>query len=367
MRVRVGILVLVAAAGSLMGLASVREAGALPAVSAWADEAVTIKHKFEAGQEYRFRVRIERSDAAEIPNAPTGTAPATPPAAPAPAADKPAEPKSAEPAATPSPAADDKSPAAPAAPAAPAPQPTQRLQGQTSADTEAVVLLKVTEVGDSGVKMDMVLESIKTTMKNLDGTHEFDSARAEDDKDKDNPAMQAFKPIVGGVLKLTADKDGLITAVQTPEMAIPMGSARPYVEEWIGGDRVKARWNAILHARRGSGSAKVGETWSSDDSSVARQIGGRFETIVSHTLKTVEGDAARVESTGSMRLVPLTENAKLQMEVKGSEISGASDWSLKDGLARKFTQNQKYTLQGNMQGMSIVRSSIIQVTVTRVD
>ena len=122
----------------------------------------------------------------------------------------------------------------------------------------------------------------------------------------------------------------------------------------------------MFFAKRGGGQFKVGETWATEESQPAKQMNAKFQWIVNNTLKGVKDGMASVEGTGQMRLLPLDEAAKPTFELKESMIKTNSVWDSKDGLSQSFQLEQKFKMEGSMQGLTVSVESEIKTTATRV-
>lgn len=239
---------------------------------------------------------------------------------------------------------------------------------QTGVDKSVVdadVSLTVADVNEAGYALDIVVDSIKIENESRDSKLAWDSSKPEDDKDRDNEAYQAFKPLVGMKLTLNADKNGVITGV-SGEPATPQGRRLQELARqlFITPEYLKFRWNMILNARRDGADSKVGDSWSHTDTFVAPQV-GKFDHMVTSTLKSVNDGVASVDAVGEMKLSPAKEGAPMAFELKDTSILATSTWDVSDGLSRSFEMQRAFTLDGTAQGMPVKRKVEEKLTVTR--
>jgi hypothetical protein len=240
---------------------------------------------------------------------------------------------------------------------------------QTGTDTsiiDAGITLQVAESTEAGHALDVTIDSIKVDHQAAEIKLAWDSSQPEDDKDRDNEAFLAFKPLIGMKLTLNTDKNGVITSV-SGEPATPQGRRLVDVARqfFITPEYLMFRWNTILNARRDGGEIKPGETWSQTDTFVAPQV-GRFEHILTHSLKSVTDGTAVIDTIGQMNISPAKEGAPMAFELKDTNILATSQWSLADGMSRSLEMQRSFTLDGSAQGMPVKRKVDEKITITRV-
>lgn len=230
---------------------------------------------------------------------------------------------------------------------------------------DTVQVLKVVDSGDGGASMDLTIESVKADVTMPEWTAAYDSALPEDDKDRENNALMAFKPLVGLKMTLTTDAQGNITSVSGNQDSQGRGALAPTVQQLTGTDNVRILWNTILHAKKGGGTFKVGDTWTNEESFVAKPLGATFETIATNTLRGVANGVASLDTAGEMRLVPLDPAVPSRFDLKNAKLTATSGWSATDGFCESMDLSRTFKLEGSVQGIPLVRRSDIRTTVTR--
>lgn len=282
--------------------------------AAAAGEAIALKPAFKQGQVYKFVYHVERSDTNIIGGA---------------------------------------SPNAGATPSS-----------TVTVDADMTVTVKA--VSEGGYSLDLAVNAIKASAKLPSGESSFDSSKPEDDKDRDNPAFQAFKPLVGMVLTLVADSSGVITSVEG-DPANPLGSLAPTAVQFFANtDYLKFRWNNALIAKRDGAPVKPGDSWSQTDVFMAAQV-GRFEQTVKRTLKSVKDGIATIDSTGDIKIFPAKEGAPLAFALKDTSILATSTWDVKDGISRTLQMQRTFTLDGSAQGVPVTRKSEETFSINRAE
>jgi len=229
------------------------------------------------------------------------------------------------------------------------------------ADVDATVM----DVSDAGATLELVYRVVKANGKNTSGTeYVFDSTKPEDDKDKENAAFTAFKPAVGMKLTLVLGANGAVSEVQGDPIA-PTGPFGPAaVQTLVNKDYTKFRWGGALSVKRDGGAMKTGDTWTQSDTFTAPPV-GKLEHTFKHTLKSVKGDTASIDSVGDMALHPLTEGDKLAFKLVDASLLSTSTWDIADGISRTFEMQRDFTLDGEAQGMPVKRTVQEKVSITR--
>lgn len=240
---------------------------------------------------------------------------------------------------------------------------------QTGTDKSVIdagITLQVAESTDAGHSLEVTIDSIKIDHQAGEIKLAWDSTQPEDDKDRDNEAFLAFKPLIGMKLTLNTDKNGVITSV-SGEPAVPQGRRLVEVARqfFITPEYLMFRWNTVLNARRDGGEIKSGESWSQTDTFVAPQV-GKFDHILTHSLKSVTDGAAVIDTVGTMKISPAKEGAPMAFELKDTNILATSQWPLADGMSRTLEMQRSFTLDGSAQGMPVKRKVDEKLTVTRV-
>lgn len=231
---------------------------------------------------------------------------------------------------------------------------------------DADVTVQVAEATESGYALDVTVDAIKIENEAREAKASWDSTKPEDDKDRENEAFMAFKPLIGMKLTLNTDKNGVITGV-SGEPSVPQGRRLVDIAKhfFITPEYLMFRWNTILNARRDGAEIKSGESWSQTDTFLAPQI-GKFEHVLTHTLKSVTDGVATIDTVGEMKIAPAKEGAPMAFELKDTSIFATSTWDTKDGLSRSIDMQRTFTLDGSAQGMPVKRKIEEKLTVTRV-
>ncbi|MFN7020086.1 MAG: DUF6263 family protein, partial [Phycisphaerales bacterium] len=325
-----------------------------PPAASTSESAVTLKPAFKPGDQFRYRIVIDRTDANIVPAAMMS---------PTPAPEKP-EAKPSDDAPKSDPAVTDGAPdrtkepgeaAAPAAKPAAEPPASESITASSRVVLDTVQVLTVKDVGEGGIRMELTIESVKADITMPEREARYDSTVAEDDRDKDNLGLQTFRPIIGLTMELAADRDGYITEVKGNEPYLNAGSPAMsgYLQGLTGADNIRINWNMLLHAKKGGGEFKVGDTWANEEAFAVKQMNARFELVRNSTLRSVAGDAVSVDSTGTMRLVSTDPERKPPFELKNGNLLQTATWSAKDGLVKRSEFFRSFQLDGSAQGFPL--------------
>lgn len=242
------------------------------------------------------------------------------------------------------------------------------MRQSTKIDQTIDYTLKVESASAEGAALSLEITAIKAAAELAKGKFEWDSSSPADDKDASNPVLGAYKPVVGSVTRLTLDKNGQISDVST-DARLPAAPRNEFATPIMGltsADQIKARWSGVLAVKPGSEPAAVGATWT-QTTVIPNASVGRFETDQAYTLKSVEGDLAKLDIAGTLKLLPFAADRPAQGTFSDPKASGSAVWDLKAGMIREQVWTQQATLNVNAGGMPIVRDSDVRVETRRKD
>lgn len=242
------------------------------------------------------------------------------------------------------------------------------MRQSTKIDQTIDYTVKVESASAEGAALSLEITAIKAAAELAKGKFEWDSSSPADDKDASNPVLGAYKPVVGSVTRLTLDKNGQITDVST-DARLPAAPRNEFATPIMGltsADQIKARWSGVLAVKPGSEPAAVGATWT-QTTVIPNASVGRFETDQAYTLKSVEGDMAKLDIAGTLKLLPFAADKPAQGTFSDPKASGSAVWDLKAGMIREQVWTQQATLNVNAGGMPIVRDSDVRIETRRKD
>ena len=247
----------------------------------------------------------------------------------------------------------------------------------TAFDATAVWKVKIADASETGVEIDLQMESIKATFDRnakvdpalgnagAQPPVKWDSTAPGADADKNNPIMQAFRPLVGLPLKVKLGADGNISTVTGSEGVKPgSGALVGIAYTMVAQDHVKARWGQILWIKDGRVPASVGQSWQDVDLLSAGSL-GRNKITWTRTLKGVDKDEATVLLDGKYELVGADDKTPPTAHVSDASMTGDCRWDLKAGNCKSLEVHQKSTISGNAQGFETSKKSDVTVTTTR--
>lgn len=186
--------------------------------------------------------------------------------------------------------------------------------------------------------------------------------RTTEDRENAEMLAQVVRPMLGSKLTLTIDAAGnILSATGGSELA---------PSSLVGLDGMKSlptRGNAgllgpIFTAKKSTGRARVGETWTSDDSLDASSLGSmRMHTT--HTLRSVTGNLASVDLAGSID--KSSESASGPVQIKDSSFAGRYKWDTERGQLDSMDLNQSVSVDISVEGMSLTSSYKARTRLTR--
>ena len=236
----------------------------------------------------------------------------------------------------------------------------------TIVDQTATYELRVIEASESGTSLELELKSITATMEQGPEKSSWNSEAPADDKDAANPILRSYRPIVGAVAKIKLGADGAVAGVEQDarlnlNTSVPLAAQ---VGQLVGADGLRLRWSMILCPKSGRDAAVAGQTWTSTDELMFRQV-GRFTYLTTSTLKGAKGGEANIDITGEVKLGPTPDGKPPTGKMKDNRLAGSTLWDTTVGLAKSNKWEQKTILDINAGGFEVVKTSEFTVTTTR--
>ncbi len=351
----------IVAAGLTLGLAAMARADG---------EKIDLTPRLKAGDAITFKHRVVRTETKIIGNIPVKAE--EKPAEAKPAEAKPetkgegakAEPAKSEPAKA-EPAKAEPAKSEPAKDEPKASEKTMMRQSWTI-DQTAVYELRVVSASDSSTALELELKSMEASADLPQGKATWKNDQPEDDKDQSNPVLQAYKPIVGGIVKMTMDGQGKIVEVTgDPRIRLEVGGMlAPMVQVMVGPDLVKSRWGPAVWIKDGRDAATVGQTWTNTEEVPNRAL-GKFVYETKNTLKSVKDGMAEIAIAGDIKLVPLEGGKSAPATLSEHSIAGSAVWDVKAGMLKSYTTTEKTHLDVNAMGIPVARDLDSTTTITR--
>ncbi len=245
--------------------------------------------------------------------------------------------------------------------------------------------MKVVEVGSDGATIELVYDSAKIAFENDELKAEYDSAKPPASKPGSNrPAdpldgpdaskllESLVKGMVGSKLTLTTDAAGNITAMtgdggvsgmsksfmNSVGGSVPgLGGAMP-----SGGDA--AKW--IIIGPRTTGKARVGESWTNEDSLSGTPL-GEFKMKTTHTLVSNRGERASLKFTGKAEAGSAGAASPTGFQLQGMGTDGTYEWDTQRGRLQKMDAEMRVGIEATLTGVMMKHETATTVSVNVVD
>lgn len=217
------------------------------------------------------------------------------------------------------------------------------------------LLFRVIEAApESGATAEVVFETIKATIDSPLGKETFDSTKPAD-QDGQSMLAPVLRQAVGTTLTLKFDADGNITSVTGGEglaLAASLG----------GGGGPKDLLGGIFSVKKGSGRARVGETWTNIDT-IADSPAGGLKLTTEHTLKSAARGEAVVAFRG--RVEPGTQAAAGPVKLTDAHHEGRYVWDTRDGMLKSLESELAVTMDVSAPGVDAATTSRTSMRVKR--
>ncbi len=248
-------------------------------------------------------------------------------------------------------------------PAGKSPSTTQPTKSAASPDrssskTEFTISLKVASLSpEHEATVNLVFDAVKISTTTSEGTIEFDSSKPAG-KDDDLVAG-LLRPLVGSTLTLKVDQAGNITSITGGESFSALGQFAG------GGGQAGDLFGPIFSGRKGTGLARVGESWENADK-IDNAMLGRFKMTTRHTLRSAAGTEARIDMTG--KIEPDSEApGEGAGKIKDSSFNGSYAWDTERGMLKRMDSTMRVRMETPSEGgrSETNNESVVKVTQVR--
>lgn len=261
------------------------------------------------------------------------------------------------------------------------------MNGKQSMSQALGLTLRVLEATSDGATLELVYDTVRIKYESDDGSAEFDSAaptRPTGNRPPTGAAPQAdpelsralesmVRGMVGAKLKIQTDSAGNIVSV-TGDGGISSaarsfmqsaGQGLPGMPSSIPTGADAARW--LIGGTRGTGLARVGETWTNEDTLGGTPLGD-FRMTTRHTLRSHSGGTAKVAFSGRAEAASAAAAPSLLgFQLKGCTHEGAYEWDTARGMLSSMETDMRVSLEGSMTGVALKHESVNTVKVRRAD
>ncbi|MBL8762422.1 MAG: hypothetical protein JNL50_14095 [Phycisphaerae bacterium] len=118
----------------------------------------------------------------------------------------------------------------------------------------------------------------------------------------------------------------------------------------------------IFTAKKSSGRARIGESWTSDDTLDASVLGS-MKMRTTHTLRSASGGAASIDVSG---LIDKSSEAKSgPLQIKDSSFAGRYRWDTERGQLESMDLNQSINMEISIEGLVLSSSHKARTKLTR--
>lgn len=233
-------------------------------------------------------------------------------------------------------------------------KPTKKGQPSMASKAEFGLSVKTKSMGaDGGATVDLVFDRVKISTETPEEKFEFDSSKPP--KGEDDMIGLMLQPLVGSTLTLTVDSTGNISAVNGGEAFAALG-------QFVAGGRdANKLFGPIFTVKKGTGMARVGESWENEDT-MDNALLGRFSMKTRHVLRSAVAGEAKVDMSGQIRPASEAPGAGAG-QIKDSSFNGSYLWDTERGALKSMDATMRIRVDTNASGE---RSESVNESVVRV-
>lgn len=182
--------------------------------------------------------------------------------------------------------------------------------------------------------------------------------------DLDEALAQMVGPMVGQTVTVKTDHNGVITGVSGGEGLGGGGGLGGMGATLVPPPSAIANW-LVAGAAGSKGSARVGETWTNNDSLAGTPVGS-FRMVTQHTLQSAFGGLANARFSGHIEKA--SEGGPMGLaQVKDSRYSGTYAWDTRAGALKEMSTDLSVAMDANLGGTPAEMTAQSRLRVTRQD
>ncbi len=245
--------------------------------------------------------------------------------------------------------------------------------------------LRVLEAGSDGATIELVYDSAKVAFESDDLTAEYDSTkppppapagnRAADPLAMADPSRlleSLVKGMVGSKMTLKTDASGNIVSVtgdggvsgMTRGFMNAVGGGVPGLGGAMPSGSDAAKW--IITGPRPSGIARVGETWTNEDSLGGTPL-GEFKMRTMHTLVSHRGGAAALKFTSKAEASSAAATSTTGFQLQHMTSDGTYTWDTERGRLEKMDAEMRVGIEANLNNAVMKHDTVTTMSVKRLE
>ena len=182
--------------------------------------------------------------------------------------------------------------------------------------------------------------------------------------ERENAEMLAMvlRPMLEAKLTLKIDAAGnIISATGGSEMS-PMSSLGLDAAKGLSSKSGAGLLGPIFTAKKPSGRARIGESWTNEDTLDASALGS-MKMRTTHTLRSASGGVANIDVSG---LIDKTsESVSGPVQIKDSSFSGRYRWDTTKGQLEAMDINQSVGMETAIEGLMLSSTQKARTRLTR--
>jgi hypothetical protein len=230
------------------------------------------------------------------------------------------------------------------------------------------VARKVVSADEKGVTLSMKFERLY--LQTAVGTN----VMYYDTNDGDAPAKVndltgPAKECLSREIVVKLDKDGEVVSVTGNENkdAGPDGKGGAKAPQSVLGDAmVRKMWRPMYRLDKPGLTAKVGETWTTQDQSADATL-GTFSLAIHNELKSAADGVAVISAVADVEHAQATGSMAMRSMLTEKNVTGEFEWDLVKGNLRSWTTVQEMKLDVDRAGTKVIMGSKVTTKFQRAD
>ena len=231
---------------------------------------------------------------------------------------------------------------------------------------EMGLLLRVPAQPAPDHDVELVYESMKTTVRSQTGEMEFDSS-VPPEKDGENPLAHGYRPLLGITLKIKLDKTGQIASITGGEMLLQgPPRSRQTRELFLEKDSVQRTFGTLFSSGLNEAQAPLAARWTSTDKYAFSQ-----KAIVylsnTHTLRAIAPGTATIQIRGTVQPQPEGTPTAAAIQKQEGQANGQIIWNTKAGLLQRSEIFHDLRIDLTTSNVVVTNSASIRSELERVE
>ncbi len=234
---------------------------------------------------------------------------------------------------------------------------------------EARLSRRVLKADAGGAVLAITIERLRMQVSADGEVLWHDSASTVSNNDASD-LKQAIDIAVGRPITITLNPEGEVVSIEGNQDLEPMGDKgtppKPIPQALLGDQVIRGVWRPLYGIPGAPESGSIGEAWTIEDKVTDRSM-GIFNTTLTSVLGERSGDRARIDVTGTTRLIPAVGPSAVKGELQDHAINATYVWDVAARSLVSLVGRQSQVIEGERGTLKQRVETVVLRQITRVE